>query len=72
MSAVFAYEKPFPLGEDPTRYRFLGKDGVRTETLGDREFLVVDPEVLTNLASIAMHDVSFYRGRATRSRSRGS
>ena len=56
----FHYEKPFPLSDDATRYRFLGSDGVRVETLGDREFLMVEPEALTELARTAMHDVSFY------------
>ena len=60
MSAVFEYEKPFPLGPDPTRYRFLGNDGVSVQKLGDTEFLVIEPQVLTDLARQAMHDVSFY------------
>jgi fumarate hydratase class I len=56
----FAYEKPFPVSEDTTRYRFLGKDGVTVEELGGIPFLRIDPEVLRNLAAVAMHDCSFY------------
>ncbi len=60
MPAEFHYEKPFPLGADPTRYRFLGSEGVSTKRLGDQDFLMIEPEVLSNLAREAMHDVSFY------------
>lgn len=58
--ATFHYEKPFQLGEDTTAYRFLGAEGVRTETVGDRTFVVVEPEALEALAEQAMHDVSFF------------
>lgn len=58
--AEFAYEKPFQHQGDDTRYRFLGSDGVRVETLGGLEFLRIDPDVLTNLAREALHDTSFY------------
>jgi fumarate hydratase, class I len=59
--STFAYEKPFQHDQaDPPRYRFLFSDGVRTERLGDHEFLVVDSDVLSRLAAAAMHDVSFY------------
>ena len=56
----FHYEKPYPLSDDGTRYRFLGSEGIRVESLGDREFLIVEPEALATLARTAMHDVSFY------------
>jgi fumarate hydratase, class I len=58
--APFHYEKPFPLSADKTRYRFLGSDGVRQVTLGDRTFLQVDPQTLTDLARVALHDCSFF------------
>jgi fumarate hydratase class I len=60
VAASFQYVKAFPLGPDGTRYRFLGNEGVRVEMLGDREFLIVEPEALTGLAAVAMHDTSFY------------
>ena len=56
----FTYRDPYPLGEDTTSYRLLTTDHVRVETLGDREFLVVEPEGLEILARTALHDVSFY------------
>lgn len=56
----FRYHKPFPLGQDTTRYRFLGNEGVGKQTLGGHEFLVVEPEALTRLAREAFHDVNFY------------
>ena len=56
----FRYEKPFPLSSDPTRYRFLGSDGVEEVDLGGESFLRVEPEVFTRLAAEALHDCSFY------------
>ena len=56
----FLYEKPFPLGEDTTEYRFLGSDGVSAVRLGDRDFLQVDAEAMIRLASQAMHDLAFF------------
>jgi len=47
-----------PLGEDSTDYRLLTTEGVDTVTLGDREFLTVEPEALTNLTYTAMRDIS--------------
>jgi fumarate hydratase class I len=56
----FSYEKPFPVSQDDTRYRFLGNDGVTVETLGEHRFLRIEPDVLRHLAREAMHDCSFY------------
>jgi fumarate hydratase class I len=58
--AEFQYEKPFPLGPDTTRYRWLGNEGVSTVELGGRTFLQVEPRVLTELAKEALHDCQFY------------
>ncbi|MCO4746129.1 MAG: fumarate hydratase [Proteobacteria bacterium] len=58
--AEFKYTEPFPHGEDTTQYRFLGNEGVRTETMGEHEFLIVEPEALSLLARTAMHDAAFY------------
>ena len=58
--AEFAYEKSFPLGEDTTRYRHLGSEGVRVEQVGEHQLLMVEPSALTRLATEAMHDVSFF------------
>ncbi|MFT6143996.1 MAG: fumarate hydratase class I [Myxococcota bacterium] len=58
--ADYTFEKTFQLSDDDTRYRFLGKDGVTVETWNGREFLVVEPSVLTELARTAMKETSFY------------
>ncbi len=56
----FQYEKPFQFSEDPTRYRYLGSDGVSTQTIGGETFLKIEPEVFAELARQALHDTSFY------------
>jgi fumarate hydratase class I len=48
----------FPLGKDTTLYRKLSSDGVRLETLGGREFLVVDRDAIRSLAEAAMTDIN--------------
>src|SRR5687768_3699173 len=55
----FQYEETFQLGEDDTRYRSLGKDGLRVESFQGEEVLVVEPSVLERLAREAVRDVSF-------------
>ncbi len=60
MSPQFSYSDLLPLGEDKTTYRLLGKDGVSTVQLGDREFLQVEPEALALLTETAIHDISHY------------
>ncbi len=57
---TFRHEKMFQLGEDSTRYRHLGTEGVRVESLGGVEFLRVEPEAITRLTAEAFHDVSYY------------
>ncbi|MDP3920741.1 MAG: fumarate hydratase [Candidatus Omnitrophota bacterium] len=58
--AKFKYQDPFPLAADDTPYRLLTKDYIRTEKIGGREVLHVDPQALTILAREAFSDVSFY------------
>ena len=60
MSPQFSYSDILPIGEDKTRYRNLGKDGVSVVKLGDKEFLQVSPEALTLLTETAIHDISHY------------
>jgi fumarate hydratase class I len=60
MSPQFSYSDILPIGEDKTKYRLLGKDGVSVVKLGDREFLQVSPEALTLLTETALHDISHY------------
>jgi fumarate hydratase class I len=54
----FRYHPLFPLGKDTTPYRKLSSDGVRVETLGAREFLVVEREAMRALAEAAMADIN--------------
>jgi fumarate hydratase class I len=60
MSPQFSYSDILPIGEDKTRYRNLGKDGISVVKLGDKEFLQVSPEALTLLTATAIHDISHY------------
>src|SRR5215469_18856420 len=54
----FAYTDLLPVGEDTTRYRLLTADGVARRSALGREFLEVDPEVLTLLAWEGMRDIA--------------
>ena len=58
--AEFAYQIPFPTGEDTTQYRLVSTDHIAVERLGEHEFLRVAPEALMLLASQAMQDISFF------------
>ncbi len=54
----FSYTDLLPLGPDATDYRLLTTDGLtRRQALG-REFLEVDPEVLTLVAREGMRDIA--------------
>lgn len=55
----FAYQDPFPLAPDQTRYRHLASEHVSTATFEGQEILKVAPEALTALAREAFRDVSF-------------
>jgi fumarate hydratase class I len=55
----FRYQPLFELGPHETPWRSLGSEGVSAVQLDGREFLKVDPEVLTRLAAEAFDDVSF-------------
>ena len=56
----FAYQKPFPIKKDTTKYRLLTKDFVSTVEFDGRKILKVAPEGLELLAKEAFADVSFY------------
>ena len=57
----FVYSDLLPTGADPTPYRLVTTDGVRTTRgPGGREFLEVEPEALRRLTDEAMHDVAHY------------
>lgn len=54
----FFYQDMLPLGEDTTEYRLISSEGVETVTLGDREFLMIEPSALTDLTFAAMREIS--------------
>ena len=60
MSPTFSYSDLLPLGEDTTKYRKLGSEGVSVVKLGDQEFLQVAPEAISHLTEIAIHDINHY------------
>lgn len=55
----FIYQEPYPILKEDTVYKKITSDYVKTEKLGNREVLVVDPKALTLLAEVAFNDVSF-------------
>lgn len=55
----FKYQAPFPMGQDTTEYYLLTKDHVSVQQFNGKDVLVVEPEGLTQLANVAMRDVSF-------------
>ena len=57
---IFSYSDLLPLGKDETKYRLIGKEGVRVVQLGDKEFLQIEPVALEKLAAEAIHDISHY------------
>jgi fumarate hydratase, class I len=58
--ADFSYEKPFQLEKDPTNYRLLTNEYVKTVESDGRKILKVDPHGLEFLAKKAVSDLSFY------------
>ena len=54
----FVYTDMLPLAPDSTRYRLITTEGISTTTLGDREFLTIEPEAITALTFAAMRDIS--------------
>jgi fumarate hydratase, class I len=59
--ADFFYQEPFPLGRDATKYgKIAGSEKyVGTERFNNQEILKITPEGLTELARVAMRNVSF-------------
>ena len=54
----FSYTDMLPTGADDTEYRLLAADGISVNRALGREFLQVEPEVLTQLTATAMHDIA--------------
>ena len=60
MTAEFRYSDLLPLGQDTTKYRSLGSEGVTTVQHGNKKFLLVSPDAISRLSEIAFHDISHY------------
>ncbi|MEV4536942.1 fumarate hydratase [Asanoa sp. NPDC049518] len=59
--AAFRYSPLLPTGDDLTEYRLVTDEGVDVvKGPGGRQFLTVDPAVLTALTAEAMHDIAHY------------
>ncbi|MDX2079347.1 MAG: fumarate hydratase [Terrimicrobiaceae bacterium] len=56
---AFRYQKPFPLGPDPTEFRHVTSEFVSVSEFEGTPVLKVESAGLTHLAEIAMRDVSF-------------
>jgi fumarate hydratase, class I len=54
----FSYTDMLPTGADDTEYRLLTADGITVQQALGREFIQVEPEVLTQLTAAAMHDIA--------------
>lgn len=54
----FAYQELLPLGPDPTVYRLLSTDGIRTTVFQGKDLVEVAPDGLALLAEQAFRDVS--------------
>ncbi len=59
--AEFTYQEPFPVGKDDTKYTKIegSEKFVSTEQFNDQEILVVKEPGLTEIARVAMRQVSF-------------
>ncbi|MBN1652651.1 MAG: fumarate hydratase [Deltaproteobacteria bacterium] len=56
----FVYQEPLPVSEDRTEYYLLTRQYVSWSRFGDKEFLVIQPEGLTELARTAMRSLAFF------------
>jgi fumarate hydratase class I len=54
----FSYTDMLPTGADDTEYRLLTTDGISVQRALGREFLQIEPTVLTELTSAAMRDIA--------------
>jgi len=54
----FNFSDLLPTGPDSTDYRLLTTDGISVTSALGRDFLQVEPKVLTRLTAAAMHDIS--------------
>jgi fumarate hydratase, class I len=54
----FSYTDLLPTGPDSTEYRLLTSEGISVTSALGRDFLQVEPQVLTELTSAAMRDIA--------------
>ena len=54
----FRYADLLPVGPDSTEYRLVSADGISSRSAFGREFLQIEPEVLTLLTATAMRDIA--------------
>ena len=54
----FSYTDMLPTGADETEYRLLTTDGISVQRALGRDFLQIEPAVLTQLTATAMHDIA--------------
>src|SRR5580693_9805708 len=54
----FSYSDLLPTGPDATEYRLISADGVTVRQALGREFLEVEPDVLSALTAAAMRDIA--------------
>src|SRR6476620_7334767 len=54
----FSYSDLLPLGQYATSYQRLSSDGVTSRSSFGRNFLEIEPQVLTLLTSAAMRDIA--------------
>ena len=54
----FRYADLLPVGPDSTDYRLVSADGISRRSAFGREFLQIEPEVLTLLTATAMRDIA--------------
>ena len=55
---TYAHHSLFPLAKDETPYRKVTSEGVRVETLGGREIVVVEREAIRRLSEEAFADIN--------------
>ncbi len=54
----FSFTELLPAGPDSTEYRLLATDGISTGTAFGRDFLQIEPDLLTLLTETAMRDIA--------------
>jgi fumarate hydratase, class I len=54
----FRYTDLLPTGPDAAEYRLLTSDGISVRQALGRDFLEIEPEVLSQLTAAAMHDIA--------------